>query len=277
MEIQQTPQYAQYIKNLKWVVETIDGAYIYIKPFPLIGGIAKLQRVDHLPPVKNIVPILKKYKIRTFAVEVDCSMDQQAFTSWLTTMQQHVRINTDYFLPTKTIRVDLMASEDQIFSRFSEAKRRAVRRAQKNNLIIEKSNDIDAFLHVKNKSAGMFGFITTYGIKTLWQTLDPENKALVLCFSPTKKILGGIMILYHHDIAFYWIAGAVKDGKKLFAPTLLVWEGMKIAKSHGAKQFDFAGIWDERLPKKNPEWHGFTKFKEGFGGNDVYYPLVITS
>jgi len=60
----------------------------------------------------------------------------------------------------------------------------------------------------------------------------------------------------------------------LFAPTLLVWEALKLAKNRGAKQFDFVGVWDERIPNKFHEWKGFTKFKEGFGGAAQYYPLT---
>ncbi|EKD87509.1 MAG: hypothetical protein ACD_36C00047G0001, partial [uncultured bacterium] len=65
------------------------------------------------------------------------------------------------FLPTKTLRIDLEPDEAVIFSRFAEAKRRAVRRAQKNNLQIYKSTNIDEFIRLKNKSVGFLGFITS--------------------------------------------------------------------------------------------------------------------
>ncbi len=43
----------------------------------------------------------------------------------------------------------------------------------------------------------------------------------------------------------------------------------RLEKAKGNKEFDFVGVWDERLPRKNREWKGFTKFKEG------YNPKVI--
>lgn len=266
MEIQQSPIYAEYIRKLKWVVEKIDENYIFIKPFFLIGGLMKIQRADTLPSVKKLLPFFKKYHIRTIAVE-------PASETWLKTLPKNIKINKDYFLPTKTVRVDVTATEDQIFNKFSEAKRRAVRRAQKNNIKIQLSNNIKTFLKLKNKTAGHFGFITTYGIDTLWEIFPDENKTILLATYENKPV-GGILMLFWDSIAYYWIAGATRKGKKLFAPTLLVWEALKESKKRKCECLDFVGVWDERLPDKNRAWLGFTKFKEGFGGEELYYPIL---
>ncbi len=77
-------------------------------------------------------------------------------------------------------------------------------------------------------------------------------------------------MLHADKIAYYWLAAATNLGKKLFAPTLLVWEVLKTAKKNGCEVFDFEGIYDERYPIKS--WLGFTKFKEGFGGKEILYP-----
>jgi lipid II:glycine glycyltransferase (peptidoglycan interpeptide bridge formation enzyme) len=271
MEIQQSPLYAEYIKNLKWVVENINGSYIFIKPFLFIGGLMKIQRTKKLPDIKKLVPIIKKYRIRTIAIEPDASVT--SLCAWLMTIPKYIKINKDYFLPTKTIRIDLQPTESEIFQSFSEAKRRAVRRAQKNNIQIIISDNIDTFIKLKNKTAGSFGFITTYGIDKLWNIFPNENKQILLATTNDNPV-GGILLLYWDSIAYYWIAGATHEGKKLFAPTILVWEALKKAKKHNAKVLDFVGVWDERLPTKNLSWKGFTKFKEGFGGNELYYPLI---
>jgi lipid II:glycine glycyltransferase (peptidoglycan interpeptide bridge formation enzyme) len=51
----------------------------------------------------------------------------------------------------------------------------------------------------------------------------------------------------------------------------LVWEALKLAKKRGCRIFDFEGIYDERFPKAAASWKGFTKFKEGFGGEKIVY------
>jgi lipid II:glycine glycyltransferase (peptidoglycan interpeptide bridge formation enzyme) len=276
MEPQQSPLYSAYMKSLKWDVISVDGVNAFIKKFPLMGGIIKIHRPAHLPDIKKLIPICKKYAVRRIVIEPVATENQKIFSKWLTKIKPYISINTSPFLPTKTIRIDLNQTEEQIFQSFSEAKRRGVRRAQKNSVVIAESSDISELIHIKNKSGGFFGFITTTGIKELWHFFSPSHAAIILAKTlyPKNHIIAGVLLLYWDHVAYYWIAGATKEGKTLFAPTLLVWEAVKLAKKNKCKTFDFVGVWDERIPKENTSWHGFTKFKEGFGGKTMYYPLV---
>jgi len=276
MEPQQSNSYAKYMVSLKWEVVSLDGINIFLRKFPLLGGIVKIHRPTHLPDVKKLIPILQIHKIKSMVIEPDATQDQKQLTAWCRIVSKHVRINSTPYLPTKTFRIDLTRSEEEIFKSFSEAKRRAVRRAVKLGVIVQQSNNIDDLIRIKNKSAGPFGFITTTGIRQFWQIFSPGHAAILLAHSTTHndELVGCVLLLFWEGVAYYWIAGAVKKGKKLFAPTILVWEAMKLAKKKGCKTFDFVGVWDERIPKENTEWFGFTKFKEGFGGETLYYPLI---
>ena len=276
MEIQQSTVYAAYIRSLGWIVEHIDGIQIFIRPYPFIGGLAKMQRSIHLPDPEALKKVLKAHRIRTLVAEPDSRISQKMFSEWCKKIRPFVRINTDPFIPSKTIRVDVTPDTEKIFHRFSEAKRRGVRRAQKAGITVSESQDMKNLIRIKNASAGFMGFITTAGMDKLWQALPEKNKTVLLARDTHQKIVGGIFLIFWDGVAYYWIAGAVKEGKKQFAPTLLVWEALVAAKKHGMKSFDFVGVWDERIPDKNQEWHGFTKFKEGFGGEALYYPLVLT-
>ncbi len=281
MYLQQSSLYQQYIRALKWNVATIDGAHLFYKKFPLIGGISKIQRPMKLPAVSKVVKFLNEIGIKKISVEAEYTMDQKKFSAWCRKLTRHVALNTTSFIPTKTILIDLKPSEEIIFQRFSEAKRRAVRRAQKNNVLVRKSDNIRDLMAIKNKSGGLFGFIVTWGIDKLWPIFAPQNAAILLAHSATNNqqlttnnCVGGVLLLFWKKTAYYWIAGATREGKKLFTPTLLVWEALRLSKQRGCKQFDFVGIWDERIPHYGGTWKGFTKFKEGFGGKEVYYPIA---
>jgi len=118
------------------------------------------------------------------------------------------------------------------------------------------------------------GFITTTGIDKLWPLFAPDHASIALAYDKNQMVVGGVLLLHWDNMSYYWIAGATKYGKKLFAPTLLVWEAIRQSKKFKSNWFDFVGVWDERLPREHTEWKGFTKFKEGFGGNTVYYPII---
>lgn len=293
MEIQQSPLYAQYITKLGWKVVRHQGFNMFIKQFPLYGGLVKIQRFTKLLNLDKLIPLLKEHRARRIIVEPDANVTQGEFDRWVTQLSQKFTINKSPYLPTKTSLVDLKPSEDEIFQKFSEAKRRAVRRAIKNNVVIKKEMNIDDLIKIKNKSSGFLGSLTTYGIDKLWHIFAPQCASALLAYRPedlrkdspcisqgeslcnSKIIIGGVLLLFWDKTAYYWIAGATREGKKLFAPTLLVWEALKLSKKRGCTQFDFVGVWDERSPNQFHEWKGFTKFKEGFGGNYIYYPRTL--
>jgi len=273
LELQQSSLYRQYIERLGWTVVNVDDVQIFIKRIPMYGVLAKIQRPGHLPYIPALVPVLKKYTVRKIVLEPTADTDRETYQTYARSLAKFFTIHTEPFLPTKTILVDLNRTEEQIFNACTEAKRRAVRKAIKQNIIVKESHSIKDLLYIKNKSAGLFGEITTYGIDKLWDIFYPKNATILLAYSLDKTLVGGILLLFWNNISYYWIAGATKKGKKLFAPTLLVWEALKLSKEKGNKQFDFVGVFDERSPKQYTAWKGFTKFKEGFGGNSIYYPI----
>ena len=275
MEPQQSPLYATYMNELHWQTVIIDGVQIYLKKFPFRQGMVKIHRPLRLPDPKKLVSIFNTYQIGHVVIEPIHTQNQDTLHTWVSGISKHVKISSAPYLPTKTILIPLNRPEEVIFSSFSEAKRRAVRRANSLGVKVSESHNMDDLIRIKNASAGLFGFMTTTGMKPLWNIFSKENAASILLAHDTShKLIGGVLLLHWDHVTYYWIAGTIKYGKKLFAPTLLVWESIKLAQKHKSTQFDFVGIWDERIPHKNLEWKGFTKFKEGFGGESLYYPLV---
>ncbi len=273
MELQQSPLYATYIASLKWEIITLDSVRMFYKRIPFMGGLLKIQRPPRLPNPRKLIAIIDTLNIKTVAIEPAQDQPMNPYKKWAARVGKHARISCSEYMLTKTIRIPLPPPEEDIFRALSEAKRRAVRKAQKNGVVIQESNDIDNLIRIKNRSGGMLGFITTIGINTFWSIMSPRHATILLAYNPRHTIVGGVLLVFWNRIAYYWIAGASREGKKLFAPTLLVWEALRVAKKRRAAHFDFLGVWDERLPDKHPDWKGFTKFKEGFGGTCLYYPV----
>ena len=275
MEVQQTSLYRDYILSLGWSVGEIDGVAVFYKHLPFVGVMAKIQRPIALPYIPKLIPFLRQLRVKTLLVEPNANEDQIQFASYILSLSKFFKIISSPYLPTKTILVDVVPSEKTMFSSLDSAKRRAVRRAEKYRISITASNNIDDLIAIKSKAAGTFGSMTTYGINKLWKIFYKKNQSHILLAKTDKKeIVGGVLLLLSGGTCYYWIAGATKKGKHMFAPTLLVWEALKFAHARKCTLFDFVGVWDERTPKQYHEWKGFTKFKEGFGGKEIYYPLA---
>ncbi len=73
------------------------------------------------------------------------------------------------------------------------------------------------------------------------------------------------MVNFYEDTATYLHGGSYEKYKALMAPHLLHWEIIKTAKSRGIKFYDWWGI-DEK------KWPGITRFKRGFGGEELCAP-----
>jgi len=274
MDLQQSVLYQKYITALGWSIDHMDGAAIFYRSIPFVGTLAKIQRSPSLPYIPKLIPLLRRHKITSVSVEPNSLENQETFTNYMRSLGKFFPIVSSPFLPTKTILVDVSKSENDMFSSLTSAKRRAVRRAEKNHITITTSDKITDLTAIKNRSAGLFGGITTYGIDKLWNIFYPKKMAYILLAKNMKHaVIGGVLLLIWEKRCYYWIAGATHEWKKLFAPTLLVWNALQFAHKRKCRDFDFVGVWDDRMPKQYTEWKGFTKFKEGFGGAPLYYPI----
>ncbi|MBI2611789.1 peptidoglycan bridge formation glycyltransferase FemA/FemB family protein [Candidatus Gottesmanbacteria bacterium] len=263
-DIRQSLQYAQFMRDLGWKVEKIGESYAYIRRFPLLGSFIKIQRIKLPIPLDKIEEIRKKY--RAFKVQIAPNVIGNDGNLERLFLKHGYKIDHSPNIPTKTIHIDLRPDEEIIFSRFSEAKRRAVRRAIKNIVVVKESDDIEAFIKIRTQRLFPMGFFVRKEMLFLWEEFYPKNLALLIIPN-----LAGVLLLFHNSCAYYWYAASTDEGKHLFAPTLLVWETLKMSKKRGARIFDFEGMYDERFPKATNSWKGFSKFKEGFGGQIVEF------
>jgi len=291
-DIRQSTPFSQYMVNLGWEVEKLDNNFVYLRKFPLFGYFAKIPRPNMPLDLDKILEFKKSHKI--FRLKISPFVDEKD-KNYRVYQKQFLdagfKIDNSPFNPTTNYLIDLTPEEDQLFNNFLEAKRRAVRRALKNKVIVRESDDIDSFIKIRQRQYLPVWFLVGGDMRKLWKNLYPKDACLLLAYptiqnnsnnsSPqihaiasicgNNKPLAGILLLFNNTVAYYWFASSLPIGKKLFAPTLLVWEAIKLSKKRGCTIFDFEGIYDERFPKAGASWKGFTKFKEGFGVKKVVY------
>ena len=170
--------------------------------------------------------------------------------------------------PSKTIIVNLKASEEELLSLMHHKTRYNIKVAEKNNLVLSGDGSVDDFWkllkqtsekdkfspHEKQYYEKLLSFFTADEIKTELFFIKHENKHIA-----------GMITLTYGDTAYYLHGAMDREYRSMMAPYLLHWEVMKLFKAREYMFYDFWGI-------DSKKWPGVTRFKLGWGGNQVEYP-----
>ena len=272
VDIRQTSEYSKYLSKIGWEVERIAGINYFIKKFPLIGSVLKIQRPEEIR-INKINDLAKKFIAFQIIVEPKRELDAKFLTS------VGFKLSKSPYLPTKTLFLDLGKSEKALLAGFKKDARAAIYRYEE----VVKSEAEEIVNSGKNleSTIGLFRDVwkNSVGLK---RYIPPPSQLLALrgsfkdnsLFITTAEKNAGAIFLIGDKVAYYWQAFTNKEGRRTLAQYKIVWEGIKWAKGRGAKVFDFEGIYDERFPNKS--WLGFTHFKKSFGGYEVTYPGCFT-
>jgi len=99
-----------------------------------------------------------------------------------------------------------------------------------------------------------------------------DVKFLLFVAEYENKVIASNIVVIHGKKGIYLHGATDNNFRNVMAPHLLQWEQIKYAKSQGCAEYDFWGIVNEHTKdKRGPSWEGFTRFKKGFGGQEVNY------
>lgn len=171
--------------------------------------------------------------------------------------------------PSKTLILDLKKSEEELLKEMHQKTRYNIRLAEKKGVeifpvgtdmieaefenfweLMRITKERDAFrIHEKKHYQKMLeiGFVKLYLAKK------------------DEKILAAALVSFFGDTATYIHGASSDEDRNLMAPLLLQWEMIKAGKGRSCQYYDFYGI-DEK------KWPGVTRFKKGFGGEELNFP-----
>ncbi len=284
VDVRQTPEYATFLSQLGWQIIMAKSCQIYIKKVPLLPFfIAKILRANNIPTNDELKQLMKKYKIMFIKI---------APFSLITNNQQLITNKWDASpsIPTKTIWLDLTKTENQLLQEVQAKTRYNIKLSQRKNLQINatpgnkiSSQQLRNFYHLWAKTPPftwwlkpsfkeLQSLVKSFGKKCFFVFIFLNHKSYIL-----NQIVAGCLILTSKNMSFYWHNCSSPEGKRLFAPTLCVWEAIRESKKRGLQIFDLEGIYDERYGSFHKSWLGFTRFKQGFGGEEIKFtvPQVI--
>lgn len=263
LDLRQTPQYADYLKQIGWTVEENQKTNYFIKKIPFLGAIIKIQRPGKID-LGKIEKLTKKYRVFQIIVEPKNRNQELRIRNY------GYRLSKSPFLPTKTIHLDLTQSKDKLLETAKKDVRYSIRKTKEFRIMNCELKDIEEFRTAWKKSVGLKRYIPS--VKTL-KALKNSFKDKSIFLLDDKESSGAIFLI-GDKTGYYWQAFTSKEGRKNLSQYRTVWEGILWAKEKGAKIFDFEGIYDERFPNKS--WLGFSHFKKSFGGSEIEYPGTYT-
>jgi peptidoglycan pentaglycine glycine transferase (the first glycine) len=194
--------------------------------------------------------------------------------------------------PRRSIIIDLAGSESHWLERMKQKTRYNIRLAEKKEIDVHISTDIDSFyqLMIQTGQRDGFGVHSKKYYQLAFDLFSQENKCVILQADYRNAPLAALMIFSHGARAWYFY-GASNDLERSRMPTyLLQFEAMRWAASRGCIEYDLWGIPDAdleeleaRFSERSDGLWGVYRFKRGFGGhivrsvgawNRVYNPFL---
>ncbi|MDO4759579.1 MAG: peptidoglycan bridge formation glycyltransferase FemA/FemB family protein [Candidatus Saccharibacteria bacterium] len=170
--------------------------------------------------------------------------------------------------------LDLTKSEEQLLANMRQRLRRALRKAAKNQITIEKSTnpaDIKTFYQIELQTAkrhDFFAFSEDFLTKQ-FAAFAKHDEAVLYTAKHQGEILAQNFMIFYGNEASYHYGVSSELGTKLSGAPLLHLEAMRDARNRGIKRYNLWGIVGENDTKHR--FFGVSTFKRGFGVEELKY------
>ena len=220
-------------------------------------GIKHLSE-DQLNSVfSEIAESTKKEKVTFFRFDPRSKLPATRF--------QYPLKKTIHVQPPKTLILDLGKSEDELLSGMHQKTRYNVRLARRKGVKVRETGESEFSkwweIMEETKNRDQFRLHK----KRYYEKMLSIDFIKLLVAEYDGKIIAGNIISLFGDMVTYVHGGSSNQYRNVMAPYLLQWEAIKQAKEKGVDYYDLNGI-DEKM------WPGVTRFKKGFGGEEINYP-----
>ncbi|MDD3006928.1 MAG: peptidoglycan bridge formation glycyltransferase FemA/FemB family protein [Candidatus Pacebacteria bacterium] len=182
--------------------------------------------------------------------------------------------------PKDTLVLDIRKSEEGLLGEMKPKTRYNIRLAEKKGVEAQAEDfseknfmEFWELMRETLRRDGITSHDRGYYLQML-QVLGAENSVLKgrLYFAKFEgQIIAANIVLFFGTYAVYLHGASSNNFRNLMAPYLLQWRQILDAKDAGCQTYDFWGI---TVDNENPKWAGITRFKKGFGGEEISYAGV---
>lgn len=166
--------------------------------------------------------------------------------------------------PTFTYQIDLGPTADEILKSFSKSLRREIRDGEDADLSIRVGTTSDARkVHEATRNRyeeqGMEFDLSWDFMRDLFEALG-ERARVYVAESPDGGFLGGIVVLYSNDTAYFWKGGARRSYRNLSVNSLLHWRIIEDIVTDSSRdsvnRYDLYTANNERITRYKSKFNG---------------------
>lgn len=194
--------------------------------------------------------------------------------------------------PRRTVEISLAGNEEDWLNRMKQKTRYNIRLAQRKDVVVEYSSDVNLFYRMMLATGERDGF----GVHSLayyqrvFDLFAPKGMCVLIIAKYQQTPLAGLMAFAFGQRAWYFYGASSNEERNRMPTYLLQWEAMRWAATRGCTVYDLWGIPDEdeevlesQFSEREDGLWGVYRFKRGFGGqirrsagawDRVYQPLL---
>lgn len=275
----QTKEWADFRISQGWQAHNIDGIFVLERELPMgksflyapevEWGAIKLNKF-----LSNLQKNIKKNNQIFLRLEI---LDKNSDEIVQRLKQSGFVKAFEELQPEYRQVLDISKSEEEILQQMRSKGRYNIKIAQKHNVEIKNSKNVDGFYKIFAETAQRDGF-SIRPKKYFEKMLEILGNYCELLYAEFQgKIIAAEIVAYYEETASYLYGASGNEYRNVMAPYLLHWEAIKKAKEKGCKFYDFLAVAPEG--QENHKYAGISRFKRQFGGQTVQivggYDLVF--
>lgn len=275
----QTSAWGDFKAQFGWRVERViaadNGAQILFRPLPLGFSMAYLPKGPVGPDCRALWPALHRLCRARRAVLLKVEPDAWEPAGELSECFTGFIGGADPVQPRRTVVISLEGSEEDWLARMKQKTRYNIRLAEKKEIVVRSSRDVDRFYSLMQTTGQRdgFGVHSREYFQRVFDLFEPRGMCNLLVAEYAGRPLAGLMAFARGKRAWYFY-GASNDEERNRMPTyLLQWEAMRWAKVQGCSEYDLWGVPDADedaleagFSNRSDGLWGVYRFKRGFGG-----------
>jgi CelD/BcsL family acetyltransferase involved in cellulose biosynthesis len=148
----------------------------------------------------------------------------------------------------RTSTLDLRADEEALFARMNSACRRAIRKSEKEGVLVEEAHDVGfadeyftQLVDVFDKQ-GIKPHFRVDRVRTLIEEVGPTGNLLLLRAVVRGKCVATGIFPAFNRVAYFWGGASLRDHQLVRPNEALMWHAMRALRERGIEELDMGGI-----------------------------------